>query len=102
MGSFDDQLESVLRRAEPEIADGGFSESVLAAMPARKPARNTTRRWTLAGAAATGSVLTSVLGAPLESVFSAYVLSFNLNTTALAVGLIAVLALPVAWMFYSK
>ncbi len=50
-----------------------------------------------------GSVVTSVLGAPLESAFSAFVLGGGYEMAFLAVAFaVVVLAVPVAWVFYSR
>jgi hypothetical protein len=99
----DAKLESALRQSESAIGDAGFSDQVMSGLPMRRLSRRAIRRWTLGGAAAAGSVLTSVLGAPLETVFSSFVLSGGLNLTALAMILFAVVILvPVAWVMYSR
>lgn len=103
MDAKDAELEVALRKSEPSIGDDGFSESVMSVLPRRRLTRATARRLTLGGAAATGSILTSVLGAPLETAFSSLVLEGGYNLTILAaVAVIGIIAIPVAWALYSK
>jgi hypothetical protein len=72
-------------------------------LPRRRLSRTVARRLTLGGAAAAGSILTSVLGAPLETAFSAFVLHGGLPVATLAAfAFLAVIAVPVAWVFYSR
>lgn len=99
----DAQLEVALQQSEPSIGDDGFSETVMAGLPRRRLSRATARRLTLGGAAAAGSVITSVLGAPLETAFSSFVLEGGLGMALIAaVAIISLIAVPVAWVFYSR
>jgi hypothetical protein len=68
MKQHEDALETALRRNEPEIGDGGFSERLLARLPAARAHRAVPRRWTLAGAAAAGSLATILVAPTIESV----------------------------------
>ena len=68
MKQHEDTLDAALRRNEPAIGDGGFSDRVLARLPPRHARRTVPRRWTLAGAAAAGSVATILLAPTVESV----------------------------------
>ena len=68
MKQHEDALEVALRQEEPEISDGGFSERLLARLPAARAHRVVPRRWTLAGAAAAGSLATILLAPTIESV----------------------------------
>ena len=97
------KLDAALRQSEPVIGDGDFSARVMSALPRRRPSRDTARRWTLGGAAALGSVLTSVLGAPLEEAFSRFVLEGGIQATGIGIALfIGLIAIPVAWLLYSR
>lgn len=99
----DAQLEVALRKAEPAIADDGFSDTVMGSLPGRKLSRATARRLTLGGAAVAGSIFTSVLGAPLETAFSSLVLEGGYAMAALAaLVILAAITVPVAWVFYSR
>ena len=103
MDTMDARLEVALRKSETAIGDDGFTEVVMNGLPRKSHGGVKARRWTLAGAAAAGSVLTSVLGAPLESVFSTLVLGSGYSMAILAALLfIGILAVPVAWVLYSK
>ena len=102
MSTIDSLLEAKLRSAEPEVADEGFSESVMLRLPAKQTSKAKARRWTLGAAAVAGSIATSILGAPLETAFSSLVLGTNYDATMITVLTLTVLAVPVAWVFYSK
>lgn len=99
----DARIETALRAPEPTIGDDGFTQSVLDRLPARQFSQAAARRWTLGGAALAGSVLTSVIGAPLETAFSSLILGGSLNLAAVGnLIVIGVLAIPVAWAVYSR
>jgi hypothetical protein len=103
MDAKDTQLEVALRESETAIGDDGFSDAVMGGLPARRLSRVAARRLTLGGAALVGSVLTSVLGAPLETAFSSLVLEGGYGLSGIAaVAVIGLLAIPVAWVFYSR
>ena len=103
MDKHDALIEAALRAPEPTIGDDGFTESLLDSMPARRLNQAAARRWTLGGAALAGSVLTSVIGAPLETALSSLVLEGGLNLTAIgSLVVIAILTIPVAWAVYSR
>lgn len=97
------QLEMELRKSEPPIGDDGFSEGVMDRLPGIKRRRAGASRWTLAGAVATGSFVMSLLGAPVEAAFSAFVLANGPEMAFVAAFLVIVtLSLPVAWTFFSR
>lgn len=103
MESEDTRLELKLRRAETEISDDGFTETLMGSLPAKRRGRASVRRWTLGGAAAAGSFVTSILGAPIESAFSSFVLGGDERTMVIAIATITLLAaIPTAWVFYRK
>ena len=103
MDNLEARIDTALRRPKPELCDAGFSDQLMASLPRRRLRRSTARRLTLGGAALAGSVLTSVLGAPLETVFSSFVLEGSAGVATLAViGLLGLIALPVAWVLYSR
>lgn len=99
----DTEIEIALRRSEPAIGDDGFSDSVMARLPQSRLSTAAKRRWTLGGAAALGSILTSVLGAPLETAFSTFVLQGGFSMAVLGIAcLVGLVAIPVAWALYSR
>lgn len=103
MDAKDARLEVALRTAEPAISDDGFSDAVMSSIPERRLSRTTARRLTLGASALAGSLLTSMLGAPLETAFSALVLEGGYGLTMLAaVVIITALTVPVAWAFYAR
>lgn len=96
-----DALEAALRTAEPVIADDGFSERVMAGLPPRKRHRAVTRRWTLAVAAGTGSLLTIVLAPSIEALGLA--LPFvGMLPVLTALVFVAVVAAPLFWISSSE
>jgi hypothetical protein len=102
MDSLETQLDVMLHRPEPAIGDGGFSEDVMRALPARRFAGAKARRWTLGGAAVAGGLLAVLLGAPLENAFSSLILDGDSLAPILAVIFVAVVAAPTVWAFYSE
>jgi anti-sigma factor RsiW len=99
----DSLLEAALSEPESSIGDDGFTDSVMRGLPRRRLSREAARRWTLGGAAAIGSIVTSVLGAPLETAFSAFVLEGSVSLALVApVALIGLVLIPVAWVFYTR
>jgi len=99
----DTEIEIALRRFEPAIGDDGFSETVMARLPQSHFSAAAKRRWTLGGAAALGGILTSVLGAPLETAFSTFVLQGGYGMAVLGVAcVVGLVAIPVAWALYSR
>jgi hypothetical protein len=96
-----DSIEAVLRAPESALADDDFSASVLARLPPRRH-RSAARRWTVAGSAALGSVLTLAFAAPLETVVAS-VAPWSIPPLALsAVAVIAIVAMPALFVFYSE
>jgi len=96
-----DDIETALRTPEPALADDDFSASVLARLPPRRR-RSPARRWTLAGAAALGSVLTLALSPPLERVIASltpWSISPLVLSTAPAV---AVVLIPARIVLYAE
>jgi hypothetical protein len=102
MDSMDARLETALRRPEPAIGDDGFSDAVMRTLPAKRFGGARAGRWTLGGAAAAGSVFASLFGAPLENAFSSLVWGGVDATSTIAVLFVAIVAVPVVWVFYSK
>jgi len=96
-----DFVEAALRTAEPELADDGFCERVLASLPPGKRRRVPTRRWTLAVAAGTGSLLTILLAPSIEGLGLA--LPFVGMLPVLTVlAFVAVVAAPIVWIASSE
>jgi hypothetical protein len=103
MGNMDVRIESALKRPEPSIGDGGFSETVMQRLPRRRISRTAARRLTLGGAAAAGSILTAALGAPIQTAFGTFMLEGGLPmATFVAMLIVSAIAVPVAWAFYSR
>jgi hypothetical protein len=103
MESVDSRVDHALRASEMAIADNGFSESVLRLLPRRRLSSAASRRWTLAGAAATGSLLTILLAPPVESAFGLAHLSGSLQTLALAaLAFAATVGIPLACVFHAE
>lgn len=103
MGLSDKQLDEILHKAEAHIGDDGFSDGVVAGLPGRKPTRERSRRWTLAGASAIGSFTTLLLAPPGEIVIRFFDIPDHLKTIFFAVLLSLVfLLIPVAWFLYSQ
>jgi hypothetical protein len=96
-----DALEAVLRTAEPAIADDGFSERVMAGLPQRKRRRAVTRRWTLAVAAGTGSLLTILLAPSIEGLGLALPYVGMLPVLTM-LAFVAVVAAPLFWASSSE
>jgi hypothetical protein len=96
-----DGLERALRIPEPALTDDEFSANVLARLPPRRR-RNTARRWTVAGAAALGSVLTLAIAPPLEGVVAS-IAPFAIPAPVLsAVAVIAIIMIPALLVFFSE
>lgn len=101
--SSDKQLEDTLLKSENAIIDDGFSESVLDRLPKKRRADIKSRCWTLAGAAAMGSILTLILAPPIEKAFNLYRITHGYHTTVLAVLItIVLLAVPTSWVLFSQ
>jgi len=96
-----DPIEAALRTPEPALADEEFSANVLARLPPRRRP-SAVRRWTVAGSAALGSVLTLAFAAPLETVVSS-IAPWSIPPLALsAVAVIAIVAIPAFVVFYTE
>jgi hypothetical protein len=96
-----DSIEAELRMPEAPLADDEFSASVLARLPPRRR-RTTARRWTVAGSAALGSVLTLAFAAPLESVVAS-IAPWDIPPAVLAaVAAIAIMTIPALLVFYTE
>jgi hypothetical protein len=103
MESVDSRVEQALRASETAIADEGFSDSVLHRLPRRRFSGAASRRWTLAAAAATGSLLTILLAPPVESAFGLARLSGSLQMLALAaLAFTATVVIPLACVFHAE
>jgi hypothetical protein len=93
----------MLHAPEAAIADDGFSERVLHHLPRRRLGSVASRRWTLAAAAATGSLLTILLAPPVESVFGFARLSGSLQTFVIAtLAFVATVAIPLIVVFHAE
>jgi hypothetical protein len=92
MKDFDDALESALRTREPDVGDAGFSERLLARLPPIEKRRAIPRRWTLAAAAAAGSLATILFAPTVESLIGYSVPYFG---TAPVLTIAAILAVAV-------
>ena len=98
MNDHDDRIEAVLRATEPDIADAGFSERMLARMPPKKAGRAVPRHWTLAAAAAVGSLSTILLAPTIESVVG-YSVPFAGTAPVLTFAALLVVAIgPIPWL----
>jgi hypothetical protein len=100
--SIDARLEAMLLEPEPAIGNDGFSETVMAAVRATKLCDARTTRWTLTGAIVAGTVITSLIAAPLNGAFSSWLPGSDYATSALAVLFVAFVAIAAAWVFYSE
>jgi hypothetical protein len=96
-----DSLEAALRAPEAPLADEDFSASVLARLPPQRR-RSTARRWTVAGSAALGSVLTLAFAAPLETVVAS-ITPWSIPPLALAtIAAAAIVLVPALLVFYTE
>lgn len=100
----DQQIESMLNQPEKEIADDGFSNTVMQRLPRKKLYRVNSRRLTLATAGAIGSALTIALAPPLEMVFESYniVLGEYAGSIVIPALLATLFILPLAWLLRSE
>jgi hypothetical protein len=97
------ELEEALQAPERSIGDDGFSERVLARLPRRRCGLAVSPRWTLAAAAAMGSLLTLLLAPPVESAFGLLKTSSTVQTLVLtAAGFVTVIAIPLVWLFHAE
>ena len=102
MDSIDARLEALLHEPESAIRNDGFSETVMTAVRATRRGDARTARWTLTGAVVAGTVITSLIAAPLNGAFSSWVPESDYATSALAVLFVAFVAIPAAWIFDSE
>jgi hypothetical protein len=103
MDGLDSRVDNALRAPEAAIADDGFSERILQRLPKRRLSGAASRRWTLAAAAATGSLLTILLAPPVETAFGLALLPDSLRTFALAaLAFAATVGIPLACVFHSE
>lgn len=100
MNNADLEFDRLLRSPESELADAGFSESVMKRLPVTRWGRMPMRRWTLTGAAALGSLSTYLLAEPIEHALSAYAMLPAPAITIVALAL--VVSLPLAWILYTE
>jgi hypothetical protein len=101
-GATESQLDTALRAAETAIGDDGFSHTVMARLPRKRRSRQSVRSWTLGGAAAAGSLVTALIGGPLEAAFSSLMLGDYRLMVFAALVFVGLLAVPVAWACYSR
>ena len=102
MDSIDERLQALLLEPEPAIDNDGFSETVMTAVRASRRGDGRTGRWTLGGAVVAGSLLASLIGAPLDAAFVSLVPASGYATSALAWLFVAFVAVPAVWAFYSE
>lgn len=103
MESIDKQLDGMLRKSETLIGDDGFSEGIINRLPKRRLSREKFRNWTLAGAAAMGSILTLILAPPIETAFKLFETLSAYPMLMFAIFIVTtILAVPLAWLLYSK
>ena len=102
MKQHEDTLDAALRRNEPAIGDGGFSDRVLARLPPRHARRTVPRRWTLAGAAAAGSVATILLAPTVESVIGFSVPYVGMAPILTIVAMLAVAIGSILWAWRAE
>src|SRR5262245_56805871 len=96
-----DLLEAALRTPEAPLADDEFSTNVLARLPPQRK-RSTARRWTVAGSAALGSVLTLAFAAPLETVVAS-IAPWSISPVVLAaITAVAIVTIPTLVVFYTE
>jgi hypothetical protein len=96
-----DSLEAALRAPEAPLADDDFSASVLARLPPPRR-RSNVRRWTVAGSAALGSVLTLAFAAPLETVVAS-ITPWSIPPLALStIAAAAIVLVPALLVFYTE
>lgn len=96
-----DPIDAALRSPEPTLADDDFSANVMARLPARQR-RSAARRWTVAGAAALGSVLTLAIAPPLETVVAS-LSPWSIPPLAFsAVATVAIVLIPALIVFYAE
>ena len=100
MPNSNDRLDALLREREPALPDDGFTERVTAALPRARRIRARAGRWTLVGAGAAGGAFAASFGAPLQEVIAALPLVGGHSPIAVAVGLLVLVAAPVAWAFH--
>lgn len=94
-------IEAALRAPEPALADGEFSVSVLARLPPRRR-RIATRRWTLAGAACLGSVLTAVFAPPLGAALASLMPWMLPPLAATTLAVLVIVMAPGIYFLYSE
>ena len=103
MDLIDKQLDAMLRKSEQPINDDSFSESVLNRLPRKWHNREKYRKWTLAGAAAMGSLLTLILAPPIETVLKYFEINSPYQILKLLVFLfLMVLSVPLVSLLYSR
>lgn len=96
-----DSIDAALRMPEAPLADDDFSASVLARLPPRRRG-STARRWTVAGSAALGSVLTLAFAAPLETIVAS-IAPWDIPPVALAaVAAVAIVTIPALLVFLTE
>ena len=101
MNTQHDRIEAALRAPESALADDDFSANVLARLPPRRR-RSTARRWTVAGSAALGSVLTLAIAPPLEGVVASLSPVPIPPLVVSTVAVLAIMLIPALLVFYSE
>jgi hypothetical protein len=99
MNDVDPLLAMLQHQRETPLADEGFSQRVLDALPRAHFSADRLRRWILGVGAVTGCLSTAILAPPVEGAFGREPWLAPMLAPALAIGLVAVLAACVAWAF---
>jgi hypothetical protein len=99
MSNPDDALDAALRTREPPLGDAGFSERVLTRLPPIKKRRAVPRRWTLAAAAAVGSLATIVFAPTVESLIGYSVPYFGMAPVLTIAAILAVAGGSFLWVW---
>jgi hypothetical protein len=103
MAPWETQLDASLRAPEPSIPDDGFSQRVMRALAAKRaPNTRAAARWTLGGTAVAGGVLVSWIGAPIDSVMGSSALGTAYATSIFGALLVAIVAVPMAWVLHAE
>lgn len=100
MKSIDDRLDALLREQEAPVPDEGFTITVMAALPRRTASRANARRWSFAGTAAAGGLLTTLFGASFDRA-SEFAFSGETASLLVSILLLAGMAVPMVWALYS-
>jgi len=105
MNRIDEIIEEALRADEPVIPKDQFCERVLSSLPPakRRIESSAARRLSFAAAAFIGSLVTLLLGAPIEGLFVGYIEHSELISILLGASVVAgVFVIPLLWLMYTE